>query len=261
MTTIYINTKLLFITVPFEKLYNMITIKPLIDRFKRGSIQAANFFPKYNDLLNDLETASKVVVFTSPDNEETIAIILRTFIPEHISIEYTEVEKYVSDNNISCTLKKPPSVQYLTSPNKYVEYPGVSEIIPNLYLTGLENVHNDTFQKYNIKHVVSVMTDAPQLNINQKIIPVLDTKDQYISQYFESAYEFIESAIQNNENVLVHCYAGISRSSTIVASYIMKKFNMNFTDAIALIKSKRHIVSPNFYFYGELDRYGETLCL
>jgi protein-tyrosine phosphatase len=233
----------------------MTAIKPLIDRFKRGSIHASNFFPKYDDILDDIKTASNVIVFASPENRQIIEVILRTFIPEHISIEYTEIEKYILENNIEYSPVKPKS------PINIREYPGVSEIIPNLYLTGLENVNDYVFQKYNIKHVVSVMANAPQLTINQKIIPILDTKDQHISQYFDSSYEFIENAIQNNECVLVHCYAGISRSSTIVASYIMKKFNMNSTDTVQLIKSKRHIVSPNFDFYAELYRYGEILGL
>ena len=39
--------------------------------------------------------------------------------------------------------------------------------------------------------------------------------------YFEEAFEFISTAIHANENVLVHCLKGMSRSASIVMSYIL----------------------------------------
>lgn len=45
--------------------------------------------------------------------------------------------------------------------------------------------------------------------------------------------------------VLVHCYFGVSRSATVVIAYIMKKYQLTYTEAFEKVKSKRHIVFPN----------------
>jgi len=46
----------------------------------------------------------------------------------------------------------------------------------------------------------------------------------------------------------VHCYAGVSRSATIVIAYLMAEMNMGFMDAFSFTKSKRFVVFPNFGF-------------
>lgn len=46
-------------------------------------------------------------------------------------------------------------------------------------------------------------------------------------QYFDKAVNFIEQAMKDT-NVLVHCMAGISRSTTIVVAYLMKVHKMTY---------------------------------
>lgn len=46
-------------------------------------------------------------------------------------------------------------------------------------------------------------------------------------------------------NVLVHCFAGISRSSSGIIAYLMNKYGQTFTEALAYCKAKRPIVDPN----------------
>ena len=53
-------------------------------------------------------------------------------------------------------------------------------------------------------------------------IPVSDTIYSNISDCFETAWQFINDNAEQHRNVLVHCQKGISRSPTIVASYLMR---------------------------------------
>lgn len=48
-----------------------------------------------------------------------------------------------------------------------------------------------------------------------------DNSAQEIKKFFAESIDFIHDARLNNGNVLVHCLAGISRSTTLVIAYIM----------------------------------------
>ena len=56
--------------------------------------------------------------------------------------------------------------------------------------------------------------------------------------------QFIREHIQHRERVLVHCFAGISRSTTICMAYLYE-CGMSFQEALALIQQKRPIASPH----------------
>lgn len=57
-----------------------------------------------------------------------------------------------------------------------------------------------------------------------KIIPILDVPSQNILAYFENASQFIDSVLKTSYGkILVHCFAGVSRSATIVIAYLIKK--------------------------------------
>lgn len=46
-------------------------------------------------------------------------------------------------------------------------------------------------------------------------------------------------------NVLVHCYAGISRSATVVIAYLMKKRDIGHRQAMSLVSQYRPQINPN----------------
>lgn len=64
-----------------------------------------------------------------------------------------------------------------------------------------------------------------------------------------------DEAYSQNGKILVHCWAGVSRSATIVAAYLLKHTKLNVLQTITFLQSKRPIVEPNFNFLGQLERY------
>ena len=52
--------------------------------------------------------------------------------------------------------------------------------------------------------------------------------------------DFIHSRITNNEPVMVHCLAGLGRTGTILACYLIKYEKMSAEDAIEHVREKRH---------------------
>lgn len=55
--------------------------------------------------------------------------------------------------------------------------------------------------------------------------------------------------------VLVHCYAGISRSVSIVTACLISEYNMDYNNALKQIGQFRTIANPNQAFRAQLLKY------
>lgn len=149
----------------------------------------------------------------------------------------------------------------------------INKIIPHLYMSNWETSNNPKIiKKYNIKAVITLETLDKSLsilsyynanNIDFMYIYINDNLHGDISKYFDVTYNFIRKHILKNENVLVHCYAGVSRSATIVLNYIIRDIyeNKNIIKPCAcsvldyvlnMVRKKRPIINPNQNFMKQL---------
>jgi len=78
-------------------------------------------------------------------------------------------------------------------------------------------------------------------------------------EHFDEVFEFIDEAHKKEGVVLVHCMAGVSRSATIVVSFLMKKYQLSFDAALRKTKNARPVVSPNPGFVGQLKIWEKCL--
>ena len=101
------------------------------------------------------------------------------------------------------------------------------------------------------RQLAVVVTDALHLLYINYL--VYDTPEADLGQYFEEAYtEIAYSLDSTDDGVLVHCAAGVSRSSTIVIAYIMSAYAMTFARALQFVKERRPCVRPNKGFVAQL---------
>ena len=63
------------------------------------------------------------------------------------------------------------------------------------------------------------------------MVNVLDNSNQSLIRHFPASIAFIKEAIDRGSGILVHCYAGVSRSATIVIAFLMQEKNMSFDEA------------------------------
>jgi len=137
------------------------------------------------------------------------------------------------------------------------------DIIPHLYLGSIGSASNLVeLQKYNITHIICCAAGIQNFfpdKFKYYNLKLLDTEKEDIKKYFNEAYTFIDDAIKNNGNVLVHCHAGVSRSVTIIISYIMKAKKMSLDKTLELIRAKREKANPNPGFLSQLKKYQEEL--
>lgn len=83
-------------------------------------------------------------------------------------------------------------------------------------------------------------------------IPVDDTANANLLSHFAACCDFIAAARLHSEGVLVHCQAGVSRSSSIVIAYLIRELGMTVDQATAKVKKARTGVEPSETFKEQL---------
>lgn len=126
-----------------------------------------------------------------------------------------------------------------------------------LYLGSQDCVDVETIHNFNITHILSVGIPLPEGNWNELIsmyVPCLDLPETTLSEIWSIGNEFITTAKKHNGKVLVHCNAGVSRSTSVVIGYLIMICGFSFGEAYDLVKSKRSCIRPNDGFLKQLKK-------
>ncbi|CAG2109222.1 unnamed protein product [Medioppia subpectinata] len=118
-----------------------------------------------------------------------------------------------------------------------------------------------TLQAYEITHILNLaygVNNCFEDDYNYKKIEILDVPETDIKTYFEECFEFIDEG-RHYGNCLVHCNAGVSRSTAICTAYLMTKEKMTFTDALNAIREARPFSKPNDGFMRQLQEYNDEI--
>ena len=90
--------------------------------------------------------------------------------------------------------------------------------------------------------------------------PVPDEPDYFPGvRWLEQVVTTLRAFIDNGHRVLVHCRAGISRSSLVVAAYLVRYDGLSVAAALAKIKEARPYAEPNPAFVAGLAAYRLSL--
>jgi protein-tyrosine phosphatase len=127
---------------------------------------------------------------------------------------------------------------YTAHKNMYFDAPFISEIADNLYQGGCEN---GLILPEFIKHVVSLYP-WEKYTVNHEL-----QSNFYLFMYDSVSQQFAEvdglahwvNAARKTGPVLVHCQAGLNRSSLVAARALMLDTGMSGDDAIYELRSKR----------------------
>ena len=70
-----------------------------------------------------------------------------------------------------------------------------------------------------------------------------------------NCFTYIHDARTKNENILVHCQQGVSRSASIVIAYLMYSNDITYEESYAHVRCCRPVVSPNTGFIFQLCQW------
>lgn len=131
----------------------------------------------------------------------------------------------------------------------------ISSIIDNLlYLGSQYSTRPDTIIKRDITNIISIgCTTLYNNSIKNYKYDIEDNGNKnnitiFFTKVIPEIHEIINNCINNNQKVLVHCQAGMSRSAIVVITWLMKYKNMDYDSAYKYVKERRTVISPNISF-------------
>lgn len=122
----------------------------------------------------------------------------------------------------------------------------MNEIIDGLWISDRQSAIESSTSKFDI--VITVCQDSIEDNVGCEYY-FFNLADGEVDRYggectydlFEDIVDVIRDTWRDNDNVLVHCHAGQSRSVTTSAAAIAVERDIRHLDALDLIRSERDI--------------------
>ena len=136
--------------------------------------------------------------------------------------------------------------------------PNIHKIHEGLYLTDFTNAKDyEALKSLGVRQILTVGKELPRHG--EPIFKVMhikanDIPSENLKKYFNSTFDFIKK-----DPTVVHCAMGISRSSTIVIAYLMRKYGMSYEDALNHVCKIRSCVNPNPGFRGQLQQFDKEI--
>jgi len=146
--------------------------------------------------------------------------------------------------------------QDLSALQKYNIGAVVSLVSKDEHIAALQNMpyiineENRRIQKINKRKAFKKIKSIP--NAEYFTIKLDDRIDTQIIFTLKELHDYIHGKRTQGINVLVHCEAGVSRSATVVISYVMAAHDLRFKDALKYVRTRRFFVNPNAGFTYQL---------
>jgi hypothetical protein len=127
----------------------------------------------------------------------------------------------------------------------------MNEILPHLYLGDIEASQDfEAINEHKIKHIISILSQKEFLVPTKSHLLInLNDGEPFPEDALNQGVNFIKNALKNKEGILVHCMAGISRSTTLISAYFMKELKFTPDYAIKFLQEKREIIDPAYFTF------------
>lgn len=140
------------------------------------------------------------------------------------------------------------------------------QVLPGLFIGPMGAARNlKALRKCGITHILNVspvvpcyFRDNPEGAFAYHLVPIYDDASVELAPHLHESVQFMAEG-RDAGGVLVHCYAGQSRSASFVIAYLMAEEGMSLTEAWAAVRKARPCVQPNQGFLRQLADYEQSL--
>ncbi|GLT36657.1 hypothetical protein SLA2020_110200 [Shorea laevis] len=132
-----------------------------------------------------------------------------------------------------------------------------SRIAEHIYLGSDAVAKNREILRQNgITHVLNcvgfVCPEYFKSDLVYKTLWLQDSPSEDITSILYDVFDYFEDVREQGGRVLVHCYQGVSRSTSLVIAYLMWREGQSFEDAFQFVKAARGVTNPNMGFACQL---------
>jgi protein-tyrosine phosphatase len=124
----------------------------------------------------------------------------------------------------------------------------MSEITGQIWLGNYGDACNEVFlSERKITHIINCAKElqASLLRPGYQINIVDDVADSKTKKYFLEAASVLDRWVQDDKKIMVHCFAGISRSTSVLITYFMVYKGWSFDLAYTHLKQRRFQINPH----------------
>lgn len=134
------------------------------------------------------------------------------------------------------------------------------EVHPGVFIGNVKAVKSlELLLSLGVTHVVNTAEGSGEANVNLDLQLLEENGISYlgcrcddadradIGRYFKETADFIDAALAGGGKVVVNCWGGRSRSSTITLAFLLQKTELTLEEAVRKVKAVRAI-SPNVGF-------------
>ncbi|KAM6944131.1 dual specificity protein phosphatase 18 [Anarrhichthys ocellatus] len=137
---------------------------------------------------------------------------------------------------------------------------GLCRVTDHLYLSnGKAAKDSSQVTQCKISCIVNVTESRSRCPLHPGVeyvhIPVSDHPVSPLSEHFDEVADKIQLTAERGGRTLVHCNAGVSRSSSLCMAYLMKHRDVPLLEAHRWVRTCRPVVRPNNGFWKQLIRY------
>ncbi|KAF9594147.1 hypothetical protein IFM89_028401 [Coptis chinensis] len=127
--------------------------------------------------------------------------------------------------------------------------------IKKVFFGGSEKEEEEEEKNNNKKKLLCLVEYAGKdLKFVRMGVPLRDMESENLLDYLDVCLDFIDNS-RKEGGVLVHCFAGVSRSASIITAYLMRSEQLPLEDALESLRKSRETVCPNDGFLDQLKMF------
>jgi protein-tyrosine phosphatase len=134
----------------------------------------------------------------------------------------------------------------------------MTQVTDSIFIGNIEHASNENWlRSRGITHIVNCAIEVRNFfpgKYEYLSLGFIDYPQSSVINTIDVASRFIEQATYRGGAVLVHCYAGVNRSSSTVIYHIMKMNNWDFSTAYHALHDIHPVANPSRVFRSQLKQ-------